>query len=302
MSGDKVRLVFRYISVLLVIVLQNAYAENPFRYIKNFNIETYFGLNSGSSFYDWTGDEITSLYDSTDLDSSRQYHFEKTDYIFGFRAEYKILDNLLLTGEIPIMFSSLNEKYERDSVGLREERANLSLTQPLYFALGSVYQLTGGSFYSDIGLEIRIPPAFYNGINNNPDYDYLSDGAFESLLSLRAGYSFEKSWIEGNILYNYRDEDFSDIIAAKLEIGSNSVENTYIKGIAEYVLSTTEIPDSSRFDIRRLPLSEEYFRLGASFYILIYDIVGIKLDISAKLFGYNSMLGGNYRISAGLRL
>ena len=242
------------------------------------------------------------LYDSVASDSARQYHFDRVDYVFGFRASYKILDNLIITGDIPIIYSSLDENYERDSNGLRQERASFSLTRPLYYSLGAIYGLARGSFYSNIGMEIKIPPGFHYGAGNDPGYDYLGDGAFETAIKLAAGFEFEKSWLEGSVLYNYRDEEFADELHAKLEYGVSSVEDTYIRGVAEYVFSLGNFPDSLGFDIRKLPLREEYLKVGAAFYILISDLVSLKLEVAAKLFGSNTWLGGSYRLTAGLKL
>jgi len=279
-----------------------ARCENPFDYVKDLNVEFFFGTNSGSSFYDNVNNNIIYQYDSAITDSVRNYLFEKVTYTFGLRGYYKLTDDLILTAEIPVIYSKLTETFEKDSYGNEVKRAELSLTQPLYYSVGGIYRLLDGKFYTLGSLELRIPPAFYNGVNSNPDYDYLSDGAFESLLGVRFGYNFEKSWLEANVVYNYRDEELVDQVKTRIEGGLRTVKDTYIKGYMDYVFSTKSMKDAEPFNLRTIPLQEEALSIGASLYILITESVYSSFDVSAKMYGTNSWLGGNYLLNVGVRL
>jgi hypothetical protein len=288
--------------IILFLLINAAKAENPFKYIKDINIETFFGLNSGSSYFDYSGKSNLLAYDSTQSDTVKKYLFEKRDFLFGLRAKYKLSKNILLTAEVPILYSNLIERFEADSFGIKYERADLSLTQPLYYSIGGIFNLLDGNFYTNFNIELRIPPKFYNGVNSNPDYNYLSDGAFESLLGLQAGIDFNESWIEGNLIYNFRDEDLVDQYKAMLEFGIKSIPDTYLAGRAEYVFSALPMAEKSQFNLRQLPLQEDYLNIGFSIYILIKDIIYTNFDISAKMAGTNTWIGGNYKLSVGLKL
>lgn len=288
--------------LILLFVIYSTKAENPFKYIKEINIETFFGLNSGSSYFDYSGKNTFLANDSTQTDTVLHYIFEKRDFLFGLRAKYKLDEKILLTAEIPILYSNLIERFEADSFGIKYERADLSVTQPKYFAIGGIYSIFDGNFYSNVGIELRIPPGFYNGVNANPDFNYLSDGAFESLIGLRLGLDFNESWIESNLIYNYRDEDLVDQYKAMIEFGIKSIPDTYLAGRAEYVFSAEPIKEVGQFNLRQLQLQEEYLNIGASIYILIKEIVYTNFDISAKMLGTNTWIGGNYKLSVGLKL
>ena len=202
------RLVF---SLVLIIFITSTYlnAQTEFYSEKTIDIKLYGGKASGSSFFDLEGNTRFELPDLSAGDTEKDtITFNLNEYTYGIRGEYGLNDNTVLFAEIPIKYSTLIVKTDTtvfDTSGqgytYKQIKGDYSLLQPAYFSIGARYRFYSKIAYSAFSAELRIPPGFHNGILNDPDYKFLSNGAFESRTGVIFGIKFEKSWLESSIDY-----------------------------------------------------------------------------------------------------
>ena len=264
-----------------------------------------FEYANSSSYYDMNGDITVSLQDTVLATIQNKYIFEFRKYSIGVHIEYSILDDLGIYIKIPFNYYSLDEKYLKDSNGFYPidsdsnfiTRPSYSLFKPGYYALGANYLLFSNIAFGVANLELRIPPGFHNGILNDPDYPFLSDGAFEILVGIDFGARFKKGSIEAGILYNYRDEELADQIIFSTEAALSTVENTrlFVKG--KYVQSLKSFDNPIPFDPRRTTIQEDYFSAGFGFGFKISNQFKTELFYDVWLMGKNSMSLGKLGIN-----
>jgi len=210
-------IIFKLIIVTIFVFPISVFSQTEFYPAKTIDIKLYGGKTSGSSFYDMESSITTELPDIQlgNEEEERNFIFDYNEYIYGIKGEYAVTNNLVLFSDIPIKYYTLHERTDTtlyDSSGneypQKIDRADFSLLQPAYLSLGARYKLYSKLAYAAISGEIRIPPGFHNGIQNDPDYQFLSDGALEFHSGLILGVKFEKGWLESSIAYHYRAASF----------------------------------------------------------------------------------------------
>lgn len=283
--------------VLALNFLHISKADTPFREKGTILIEVFGGYSNGASYYDLKSEKIVQLVETVD-DQDLVYNFEFSRFRFGVYGEYSLSDDFAVFGRVPVSRYSLTERYSDDTAPSNPVRAEYTLFQPDYFALGGKYKFYDKNSYAGAIFEGRIPPGFRRGIIDDPDYDYLSDGAFEVLVGFAAGMEMETSAIESRIVYNFRDEELSDQVIIDLEAALRTVEDTRFYGLARFVQSTEGFEDARPYDPRETPLQSNYIDAGLGFEIIVNDLIA-KTSYQVRLAGKNVPNYGYFSLSFG---
>jgi hypothetical protein len=265
-------------------------------------VELTFSYFSTGSFYDKEGNQV-SWRNDPEREENADYTFELTSLTVQPYIEYKFTDEVSAHIRIPLTRSKLIESYINDSdvSGAREERSNYALFQPDHYAIGGKYILSIDEIYPFFKAEFRIPPGFHKGILNDPDYNFLSDGAFEFLATIGGSFRFDKTWIETDITYNYRDEELVDQIIFDLEAGLMTVPNTALGVYGRYYQSLGIMDDAPDFDPRMTIIQQDLLKVGALFDIY-FDNFYSRFEYSVNLYGKNTYTGGIFYLRAGIIL
>ena len=205
-----------------------------------------------------------------------------------------------VSAEIPFTYSRLKEEYEYDDHFIKQDRNTYSVTQPDYYRLGLKYSFFTGDLYSYSKLSLFIPPGFHNGIFDDPDYTFLSDGAMVFTPGLYMGCNFEKSWLELQAAYSFRGEELEDMYVIGLEGGLRNIENTALKATLSYHKSVNTIDENSHaFNMLETPVHEDYIQLTPSFMIRFDSGLYVAVDYKLKLWAKNSWAGGRTSLYMG---
>ncbi len=293
------------ISVIFIFIsFNNLLAFHKFLQQGVWSFDLGLDYSSGKSFYDLDGELVNDLknYDIENPDIEYlEYGFELTFYHIHFGAGYSVSDDLLLYADIPLGIYLHKEKYNDDQyhpngdpitpdelAGLVKTRPSYSLVQPAYFALGGRYKLTEGTFFSSLKAELRIPPGFDESILNDPDYPFLSDGAFVFLAGGALGVDLNGLKLGGQIDYYFRGEELEDQLSAMFELGLSTVEDTELRGWVRSVSSMAGWDNAYPINPRETPLQEEYINVGFSFEMLINNVFRGTFAYELPLSGKNT--------------
>ncbi len=293
--------------ILALIPLHNtfSFSKNRFYEAGKFNVEIMGSYIAGSSYYDLNKNVIVTNWfygqDANGALDSIRILFDYRNYIFGFNLEYNILDNFKVYGSLPYAVYTLDEKFKNEETGVPVPKEFLSLSQPMYYKLGASYLYTLGGFYASGQLEALIPPGFHKGILDSTN-KFLSDGAFQLLTGLNAGYDFKKYWLEASLLYFNRSEELVDQILYNFEGGISTVPDTYLWGDLYYMKSLESFANAVPFNVRKTPVQEEYLGLGFGFRIDFESNIHAEFNYKIKLDGKNTWKYGQFYLSAGVVL
>lgn len=259
-------------------------------------IKWEFGLkfvySTASSFYNLNDSVITSMkYVSND--TLKQYTFDFYETKIKLLAHYYLFDKFLIFMNLPISFYSLEEKYLRDDYGIRENKKNYSLNRVDNIEIGLSKNWVLGSVSTGIASSVRIPTGFYNGLYNNPEYEFLSDGAFELHFETEVDVQIKQFTFENSIAIDFRDEEFENRIIWNSAIGVNSIPNTELLLFSEMSLSTAKFTSNTRHLVPHEEVAQENnYYAGAQFSILFSRNIGAKFGYQVSLAGKNSWKKG----------
>lgn len=282
--------------------------------------KAYVGTSSAESYLDSDGNSITTLetertYGEAPFDTTerRLVDFSFQQIVAGLYAEYGITDKLTLVADIPFGIFSLDEESDATRVNLDEEnnldtlRAQLdetfTLSSPVYLGIGARYRIIQREkLVASLSALLRIPPGFSDGIVDNPDYDFLSDGAFEALFGLELGAPTTYGWIGASARYNKRAEDYEDEILLHFEIGFNNIPQAAFKINLDLTQSVASMTDARPFNIRETQLQSNFFAAGAAFSLFLNEHWFIDANYSVRIFGENTWSLNTFVLGGGLRM
>jgi len=193
--------------LLFLLSVKFATSQTEFYPANTFDLKLFGGKSSGTSFFDLNGEIKFQLpvQFQNEEQPERNYIFEYSSYQAGIKVEYALYDNWVLFSEIPIVYHSLLQKADTtvyvltdsasmiyDTISYKREIGDFTLFQPSYYSLGGRYKFYSKLAYMAASAELRIPPGFHDGIQNDPDYEFLSDGALEFHTGIILGIKFEK--------------------------------------------------------------------------------------------------------------
>ena len=293
------------IIILTVILLAttNLFSEIEFYEKNSFHFRLSFSYFNTGSYYDKEGDLISRQTD-TSRESAPDYTFELSNISVQTFIEYSFTDDISAYFHLPLSYYKLKETYLNDTVtgGSREPRADFSLFQPSFFAIGGKYRLSDDDFMPYAIAEFRIPPGFHQGILDDPDYPFLSDGAFEFLGTIGSNLGFKESWLEASVTYNYRAEELRDQLIFYLEGGLKTVPGTRLGVFGTYFQSLGDMDDAPDFNPRMTIIQQDLLQVGAFFDIYFFENFYSKFEYHVNLYGRNTYTGGTFYVRAGIIL
>ena len=267
----------------------------------SFHVRFSFSYLSTGSFYNKDGRMISWRTDP-DRELNPDYTFELSDLRLEGYFEYFFTDDASAYLQIPLSYNKLSELFINDtnSTEERESRGSFSLFQPSYYALGGKYRFSDDKLKPYAQVEFRIPPGFHDGILDDPDYSFLSDGAFEFIGTMGANLQFEESWLEASLSYNYRDEEIVDQLIMYLEGGLKTVPGTKFGAYGRYYQSLGDMDEAPDFDPRNTIVQNDLFQLGVLFDIYFFDNFYSRFEYNVNLYGKNTYTGGTFFLRAGV--
>ncbi len=269
-------------------------------------------VNSGAGSYgDADGENVAELRTVLGDGDDRSTWFQSFEYdenIGGLYAEYGLADNLSLIADLPFGSFTLKETYqqlrERDSVlYLVEVDSSFSLTSVIYYGLGLRYRFhERDGVVGALTAQIRLPPGFSDGIVDNPDYDFLSDGAVEIAGGVELGLTTNYGWIGAAVRYNHRAEELEDFARISLETGLNTIPDSYLKFMIDIVQSLASFDDAREFSVRESPLQSSYIAFGASFGMFLSETFFVDVNYSLNLSSTNTWRLTKFGAGGGFKL
>lgn len=296
----------------------NAFAETLFYPSNTLDIKLFGSKASSSSYFDLEGKIITEEKDksvSTDQ-NERKILFNYEDYTLGIKGEYSLTDNLVISLSFPLKYYSLSRRsdstyilydssYTPPQPYTYSQKFNLgdnSLFQPAYYSIAARYKFYSKKSYSALLFEFRVPPGFHKGIQNDPNYPFLSDGAFETLIGAVIGVKFEKSWLETSFKYNFRGEDLVDYYLIHTEGGITTVKDSKILFFFNFLQSAGSFKNAVKFDPLKTTLQSNSFNAGFLFELFLTENLYTQFSYNLNLLGKNTLNIGWLTITAGYRI
>ncbi len=306
------------ILTILSIIVSNVFAETIFYPANTLDIQLFGGKANSSSYFDLEGKIITKEKDKSvsDDQNERIKLFDYEEYTFGIKANYSLTNNLILFMTIPIKYYSLSRRSDSTYIlydssytpaqpytySQKIPLGTNSLFQPAYYSIGARYKFYSKKTYAALLSELRIPPGFHNGIQNDPNYQFLSDGAFETLIGAVIGIKFEKSWFETSFNYNFRSEDLVDYYLIHTEGGISTVKGSRLVFALDFLQSTESFNNAVKFDPLKTTLQSNSFDAGFLFELFLTENLYSQFSYQLNLLGKNTLNIGGFTIVAGYRI
>jgi len=142
----------------------------------------------------------------------------------------------------------------------------------------------------------------HKGIQNDPNYQFLSDGAFETIIGAVLGVKFEKSWLETSFQYNFRGEDLVDYYLIHTEGGISTVKDSRLLFFIDFLQSASSFKNAVKFDPLKTTLQSNSFNAGFLFELFLNDNIYTQFSYNLNLLGKNIMNIGYFTIAAGYRI
>lgn len=293
-----------FVLFLCLFSVNSVFGQTDFNSKGKIDVKLFGGKTSASSFFDLDGNQKTEI-NNISLDT---FLFTYEEYTYGIKAEYSLTDELTLFSEIPLKYYTLGEKKDTtyfDSLdnpySTKLNRGEYTLFQPAYYSLGARYLLYKKFAYFGISAELKIPPGFYNGVLDDPQYEFLSDGALEVNGGFLLGVKFAKSWMESQVIYKFRGEELNDLLFIHTELGLSTVPGTKLKGFFDFYQSFGTF-SGVVFNPEKTILIENKFDVGVYFSIFVNDNLYGEFSYKVNLLGINSMSTGGYLVGIGVKL
>lgn len=300
--------------LILVIFLfsANLYAQ-PLKIVRpkpkelpKFEISLDYRMSNTSIFYDSTGNSVSRIQDTVPIFENdsiigyKKYTFQLSRYYFIPNFKWRASENLLINANLVLVQSSYNEKYTFDSTYRQADKADFNMFQVESFNLAGEYSLLTGKTYLAAIAALSIPFGFYRG-QNDPDYNFLDDGAFELFAQLKYRQTLDKMNIELASAYNWRDEDLKSRFIFNSKLGLISVPGTELSVFANYFLPLGDNKKLPPFNTRRRALNEETLQVGAAFRILFDNNFFMQTGYDINIAGKNSFGTGTFSFNVGYR-
>lgn len=272
--------------------------------IPKFELSLDYRMGNASIIYDNNGNSVSRLIDTLAkiTDSTfRNYTFQHTNYSLVPTLKWSPNKDWTLTGRLAFTYATYNEKYGYDSNYVQEVKADFSMIQAEYFSVDADYFLLNSDFKWSLLGGFVMPFGFHNGQMNDPNYDFLSDGAFELKLGSRVHYVGDGINLSGSVLYNWRDEDLEPLMIYNARIGIVSVPGTELAGFFNYYMPLKENSEVAEFNPRFRALNEETYQAGVSFKIILDNDMFFQASYTINLGGINTFGTGIFNIAAGIR-
>ena len=276
-------------------------------------IKVYGGACTAGSYYDTDGQLIAELRGSlTEPGDTVQRRFINSEefegLLGGVYGEYGLTDDLTLVLDVPVGSFQLLRKVQileqlpDNATNNYQADTTFTRTSPSYYGIGARYRITSSEkLQTMLSLSLHIPPGFSRPILNNPDHEFLSDGAFEVRGGIELGIPASFGWAAFTALYNWRDEELKDEAHFHAEIGFNKVENAFFKFHVDVLQSLSSF-DNVEFTPRYTLLQENYVSAGASFTLFLTPTWFADVDYSVRIIGANTWNLSNVVLGTGLVL
>lgn len=277
-------------------------------------LKVYGGISTAGSFYDKDGNliaegqfDIQGPDDTVRTRISETYEFE--GILGGLYGEYGLTDDLTLILDVPVGRFELTRKnlvtqQFPGNVFTRDQYDTVkSITSVTYYGLGARYRIgRSEKMITSLSAMLHVPPGFSSPIIGNPDYPFLSDGAFEVRGGVEFGFPASFGWTSLSAMYNWRGEELEDELLIHAEAGFNKVENAFFKVHLDVVQSLASFNELGDFDPNSTQLQENYLAAGASFALFFTKAWFVDVDYSVRLFGENTWNLSNIILGTGLVL
>jgi hypothetical protein len=289
----------------------NLYSQTLFNHAGAFELSfqgNYFSANTINDINEKSNSYFSVSYLS-DNAINKKFTFTIVQYVADFKLKYSITDKLDVFLAMPLRYANLTESIDTsikiyDSFGdstitsKKKTIADFTIFEPQYYSVGMDYLIKNSNTYGGINLELRVPKGSHQGTQNNSNYEFLSDGAFEFICGMFTGMRYKKSILETSIKYNYRAEDLSDRLLIHSEYNFSSIENTWIGCFIDYSDCLSSFKNVVPVNPRRETPNETVLAIGAKFGITVIE--KFRSDIYYKL-NVKSKYSVNYSV-AGLSL
>lgn len=277
---------------ITLFTISNTYPQQKKTQIIPKPVKWEFGLSLGyttaSSFYNINDSLVVSAIYALQ-DTIKHYTFDFYHTSITLQARYYIEDKFKVFFNMPIGFFELDETYQRDEYGYREAKKQYTLNRIDNLELGISKLWIIGAITTGLAGSVRIPTGFHNGLYDNPDYEFLSDGAMEWHLESEIDVQVKQYSLKNNLAFDLRGEEFENRVIWNAGIGIQTVPNTELKLFSEMHLSTEKFTNQTRPLVPNQEVAQEnnYFA-GAEFTMLFSREVLAKFGYQVSLAGKNS--------------
>lgn len=282
-------------------ILRPIAKDNP-----KFEITFDYRMSNASVYYDSTGksqsrlQDTVPIYRNDSLWGYKQYTFQLVRYFFVPGIKWQPTDKFNLSANLVLAYSTYEEKYTYDTNYRQYYRADFEKFQVESFNIDAEYFFKTGKTNLSLLGGISTPFGFYRG-QNDPNYDFLCDGAFEFNLGAKLKQIFKSSNFEFSSVYNWRDEDLKPRFIFATQLAFTSVPGTEISLKGRYFLPLGENNKLPVFNVRRRPLNEEAIQIGANFRILFDNNIFLNAGYIIYAAGKNTLGTGTFNLLVGYR-
>lgn len=292
----KLKTLFAFVVVIYFITSLTLFSQQKTKILIPKPVRWEFGLIAGystaSSFYNLNDSLVSSLIYAL-KDTIKNYTFDFYHTSITLQARYYIENELKIFINMPIGFFELEEKYQRDNYGYRESKNRYKLNRIDNIELGVSKVWIFGLLTSGLVGSVRIPTGFHDGLYDDPNYEFLSDGAMEWHLGTELDVQLKQYSFENNVSIDFRGEEFENRIIWNTGIGIQTVPNAELKLFAEMHLSTEKFSNQTHLLVPHQEVAQENnYYAGAEFAMLFSREIFTKFGYQVSLAGKNSWKKG----------
>ncbi len=291
-----------------------AYGKLNYMERGKWKIKSGFDYGSSSSYYNLDGDQKIFdrdtfniiIGDSVPYQYVLKHTYELKKYIFIPRVEYAIAGDFTVFAEIPLVWQSYTNKYEKDTnrysptYGRQTIRAEYSTFIPAYYGLGGYIRLNKGILNSSVLFGMQLPPKLKNGYQQDTTNNFYIYNAYKFYLGLVSTLDMEKGFLELETTYMYRSGDFADFFHIRLEGGFTSVPNTALKGLCIYDINLSGFDNAQPVNPRLTTLQEDVLNVGAAFEITVADRINVEFAYLISVGMTNTLQYGTLMLNTSV--
>ncbi|HOK15229.1 MAG TPA: hypothetical protein PLU67_00625 [Candidatus Kapabacteria bacterium] len=265
-----------------------------------------YQMSNASTYFSSKGNIVSRATDTVPIIKNdsivgyKKYTFQLSRYYFIPNFKWRATKKLTIDANLSFVYSNYNEKYTYDSNYRQAPKADFNMFQVENLKLTGEYVILDGATALSLVGGVYVPFGFYRG-QDDPDYDFLCDGAFELLAGANFRHTIENVNFELGSIYNWRDEDLKPRFILNSKIGIVSVPGTQLLFFGRYFLPLGDNSKLPKFNLRRRPLNEETLQLGAGFNILFDNNVFINTGYNINIAGKNALGNGVFNVMLGYR-
>lgn len=312
--------VFLSIILLCLAIINTTYSQNynienfQNKNYKDFKIGTRGRFSTASEIY--TFDTLISqfktpylqrLTDTTSIFLDKAYtinNYSETEYVIDF--DYKIFEDTRFFVNLPITFVSLEQNYKLDSIVIidnfrflrtidlsPDSNFNETFLNHISFGLRQYLKNTDNNYIYLFG-EYKLALNKVENINNNPNFPLIAPLSNELSIGTGIGYKYNKTFFEGNFIYNLRDKEYLDRIFVNTRFSYQNFEESAIYATYDIVSSiglndaTFKQNDFIKYMTpRQISLGYETQALGLGFWFELKKKILFDVNYKIMLFGTN---------------